>query len=115
MDDSELARWVALSQAEKDAAIYRLDEPGREKTITQELRQEAFDSWETTDDHAMEIVGTATDQNGTKYFKVKNSWSDAGHIYGGYLYASYPFVAYKTVTVMMNRNALPRELRRRME
>ena len=115
MDDSELARWTALSQAQKDAALHRLDGPGAEKNITQEMRQEGFDNWETTDDHGMEIVGTATDQTGAKYFKVKNSWGDAGHVYGGYFYASYPFVAYKTMTVMVNRNVLPRELRRRME
>ncbi len=115
MDDSELARWVALSQAEKDAALYKLDEPGREKTITQELRQEAFDNWETTDDHGMEIVGTATDQTGTPYFKVKNSWGDAGHIYGGYFYVSHPYVAYKTISVMVNKNALPKDLRKKME
>jgi bleomycin hydrolase len=115
MDDSELARWVALSQAEKDAALYRLEEPGPEKTITQELRQEAFDNWETTDDHGMEIVGTATDQTGAKYYKVKNSWGDDGHIYDGYFYASYPFVAYKTMSVMVNRDVLPRDLNRKME
>ena len=115
MDDSELARWVALSQAEKDAALYKLDEPGREKTITQELRQEAFDNWESTDDHGMEIMGTATDQTGTEYFKVKNSWGDNGHIYGGYFYVSHPYVAYKTISVMVNRNVLPKELRKKME
>jgi bleomycin hydrolase len=115
MDDSELARWVALSQAEKDAALYTFDAPGAEKSITQEMRQEAFDNWETTDDHGMEIVGTATDQKGNKYFKVKNSWGADGHIYDGYFYASYPFVAYKTMSVMVNKNALPAELRRRME
>lgn len=115
MDDSELARWVALSQAEKDAALYRLDKPGKEKTITQDMRQEAFDNWETTDDHGMEIVGKATDQAGNKYFKVKNSWGVDGHIYDGYFYASYPFVAYKTMSVMVNKKALSKELRRKME
>ena len=115
MDDSELARWVALSEAEQNAALYRLDAPGAERIITQERRQEAFDNWETTDDHGMEIVGTATDQNGTPYYKVKNSWGAEGHIYDGYFYASRPFVAYKTMSIMVNRNALPRDLRRRME
>ncbi len=112
MDDSELARWVALSQAEKDAATYRLDSPGKELEITQQLRQTAFDNWETTDDHGMEIVGTATDQTGAKYYKVKNSWGIGAHIYGGYFYASRPFVAYKTMCVMVNRNALPKDLKK---
>ena len=110
MDDSELARWVALSQTEKDAALYKLDKPGPEKEITQQMRQEAFDNWETTDDHGMEIMGTATDQDGNKYFKVKNSWGSDGHVYGGYFYASYPFAAYKTISVVVNKNTLPKEL-----
>jgi bleomycin hydrolase len=114
MDDSELARWVSLTQAEKDAALYKFERPGIEKEITQEIRQEAFDNWETTDDHGMEIVGTAVDQTGAKYFKVKNSWGYEGHIYNGYFYASYPYVAYKTMSVMLNRNALPKELLRRV-
>jgi bleomycin hydrolase len=114
MDDSELARWVALSQAEKDASLYRLDRPGAEKNITQQMRQEAFDNWETTDDHGMEIVGTATDQTGAKYYTVKNSWGAADHIYDGYFYASHPFVAYKTISVMVNKNTLPRQLRSKM-
>lgn len=112
MDDSELARWVALSQAEKDAAMYKLEAPGKELEITQEVRQTAFDNWETTDDHGMEIVGTATDQTGARYFKVKNSWGVGAHIYGGYFYASRPFVAYKTMCVMVNRNALPKDLKK---
>ncbi|MDR2912067.1 MAG: C1 family peptidase [Alistipes sp.] len=112
MDDSELARWVALSEAEKSASLHKLEAPGVEKVITQEMRQEAFDNWETTDDHGMEIVGTATDQTGARYYKVKNSWGADGHVYGGYFYASRPFVEYKTITVMVNRNALPRELQR---
>jgi bleomycin hydrolase len=114
MDDSELARWVALSQAEKDKAIYTLDSPGKEREITQQMRQEAFDNWETTDDHGMEIVGLATDQAGNRYFKVKNSWGTDGHIFGGYLYASYPFVAYKTTGVIINRNTLPKELAKKL-
>ncbi len=114
MDDSEQARWVALSEAERNAALYKLENPGREREITQELRQEAFDNWETTDDHGMEIVGTATDQAGNKYFKVKNSWGTDGHVYDGYFYASYPFVAYKTMSIMVNKNTLPKELRKRL-
>ncbi len=115
LDDSEMARWVALSQAEKDAETQKkMDKPDPEKKIGQQMRQEAFDNWETTDDHGMEIVGTATDQEGNKFFKVKNSWGTDGHIYNGYMYASYPFAAYKTISVMVNRNTLPKELKKKL-
>lgn len=112
MEGTELARWVALSQADKDRALYKFDKPGKEKVITQELRQDAFDRYETTDDHGMEIVGLAVDQAGNKYFKVKNSWGVGNHIYKGYFYASYPFVAYKTTNIMVNKNVLPKEVKK---
>ena len=73
------------------------------------MRQEAFDNYETTDDHGMQIVGTATDQNGTPYYKVKNSWNTTGP-YDGYWYFSRPFVAYKTMTVLVNKNAVPKAI-----
>ncbi len=78
--------------------------------ITQKMRQDAFDNWETTDDHGMVIIGTAIDQHGAKYFKVKNSWGIENHIYGGFFYASYPFVAYKTMSVIVNKKTLPWKL-----
>ena len=87
--------------------------PAPEKTITQEMRQEEFDRYQTTDDHGMHIIGKAKDQNGTPYFIVKNSWGDYGK-YKGYLYASYPFVAYKTTSVMIHKDALPKDLKKKL-
>ena len=68
-------KWGKLSAAEKEAALYKFDKPVKEKKITQEMRQIAFDNYETTDDHGMVIVGTAVDQQGNPFFKVKNSWA----------------------------------------
>lgn len=114
MDGTELSRWVALSAAERQKALYTLDKPGKEKTITQQIRQTAFDNYETTDDHGMLIMGAAVDQIGNKYFKVKNSWGDGNHIFKGYFYASEPFVALHTLNVMVNKNALPKDLRKKL-
>lgn len=111
MEGTELAKWVALSAADKEAALYKFDRPGKEKTVTQQMRQDAFDNYDTTDDHAMLIMGLATDQNGNKYFKVKNSWGEGQHKYNGYFYASYPYVALKTTCIMVNKNALSEALR----
>ena len=72
----------------------------------QKLRQEAFDNYETTDDHGMVFVGTAVDQNGTKYYKVKNSWGTE-QIYGGFFYASEAFVKYKTMDILVHKDAVP--------
>ena len=102
MQGTEAEKWGKLTQKEKDEALYKFDKPGRERTVTQELRQKGYDNYETTDDHGMQIVGTATDQNGTPYYKVKNSWNTTGP-YDGYWYFSRPFVAYKTMTVLVQQ------------
>lgn len=105
LSTTEKARWTSYTPEELGRMATELNSPGPEMKITQELRQDAFDSFETTDDHSMQIVGVAKDQNGTKYYKVKNSWGPAG-IYGGYFYASVPYVLYKTTALFVNKNTL---------
>lgn len=107
---TEESKWADLSEEEREKMMYSFEEPVPEKKITQEMRQEAFNNWQTTDDHGMHITGIAKDQNGTKYYKVKNSWSDKDHIYDGYLYASEAFVRYKTMDIMIHKDALPEEI-----
>ncbi len=113
MSGTEAERWGKLTEREKEAALYKFDKPGKERTITQEMRQEAFDNYETTDDHGMVIVGGARDQAGTPYYKVLNSWDDLPP-YGGHWYFSRPFVAYKTTDIMVNKNALPKEIAKKL-
>ncbi|MFP4041169.1 MAG: aminopeptidase C [Bacteroidales bacterium] len=110
MTGTEQSKWEDLTEEEKEKMMYSFEEPVNEKKITQEMRQEAFNNWKTTDDHGMHITGIAKDQNGTKYYKVKNSWSDKDHIYDGYLYASEAFVRYKTMDIMIHKDALPEEI-----
>lgn len=85
-----------------------------ELQITQELRQKAFDSQETTDDHGMHITGLVKDQNGTKYFIVKNSWGIKYNDCDGYLYASWNYVAYKTMNIMIHKNAIPKDIAKKL-
>lgn len=88
-------------------------EPVKELTITPELRQQAFDNYETQDDHGMHIVGMSKDQNGKVFFRVKNSWgtSNPG---SGYFYASEPFFAYKTTSIMLNKKAIPADIAKKL-
>ncbi|MCK9481699.1 MAG: C1 family peptidase [Bacteroidia bacterium] len=88
--------------------------PMTELQITQELRQKAFDSQETTDDHGMHITGLVKDQNGTKYFIVKNSWGTKYNDCDGYLYASWNYVAYKTMNIMIHKNAIPKDIAKKL-
>ena len=113
MSGTEAERWGTLTDREKENELYKFDKPGKEKVITQQMRQEAFDNYETTDDHGMVIIGKAADQYGNPYYKVKNSW-DVLPPYDGYYYFSRPFVEYKTMSIMVNKNAIPKALRKKL-
>lgn len=106
MDGTELSRWVQLSDKDRQEAQFDIKGPVKEQTVTQESRQKMFDNLETTDDHAMVIVGTAVDQEGNRYYKVKNSW-DTNQLYGGYFYVSEPYFMAKTLDILVNREAIP--------
>lgn len=110
---SDAEHWGKLSDAEKQAMINNLEGPMKEKTITQEMRQEAYDNYQTTDDHGMVIVGTATDQAGNPFYKVQNSWGENGP-YKGFYYFSRPFVEYKTMDIMVNKNLIPKDIKKKM-
>ena len=113
MSGTEAERWGRLSEQERAKELYSFDKPVKEKKITQQMRQEAFDNYENTDDHGMVIEGIATDQNGNPFFKVKNSW-DVRPPYDGYYYFSRPYVEYKTMEIMVNKNAIPKTIRKKM-
>lgn len=85
------------------------DGPKKEMKITEEMRQLAFDNYETTDDHAMHIVGLAKDQKGKEYYIVKNSWGESNDR-GGYLYVSKNFVRYKTTAILVNIKGVPKKI-----
>lgn len=111
---SDQDRWVGLSKKDKDEEIARLvTKPCKELEITQEMRQEGYDNYQTTDDHGMLIYGIAKDQTGKKFYKVKNSWG-TNNKYKGTWYASEPFVAYKTMNIVVHKDALPKAIKNKL-
>jgi aminopeptidase C len=104
---SDQARWIGgnKEQAEKDSKD--------EKIITPEMRQEGFDNWTTTDDHGMLIYGLAKDQNGKEYFMMKNSWGDYNK-YHGKAYITKAYMAYKTMNIFINKNAIPKDIAKKI-
>ncbi len=87
--------------------------PKPEMEITEEIRQKAFDNYQTTDDHGMHIVGVSKDQDGKEYYIVKNSWG-ATNDYKGYLYVTKNFIKYKTTALMVNKGAIPSAIAKKM-
>ena len=106
---SDQSRWTGEKAGAK---ISQADAAG-EKVITQEMRQEGYDNWTTTDDHGMQIYGIAKDQTGKEYFMMKNSWGEYGP-YKGFWYVSKPYVAYKTMNIVINKNAIPKDIRKKL-
>jgi bleomycin hydrolase len=103
----ERARWDELSTAEQQALFYDFSTPKTERNIGQTERQEMFDNYQTTDDHLMHITGTARDQDGNKFYLVKNSWGTANHVYQGYHYVSEAYMRAKTIFFMVHKDAVP--------
>lgn len=112
---TDQARWLGLSDRERMSSVASKigNELLKEKEITQEMRQVAYDNWQTTDDHGMHIYGIAKDQNGNKYYMVKNSWGKTGP-YEGIWYASEAFVKYKTLSIVLNKAGLEKETAKKL-
>lgn len=113
LEGTELAKWVHMSDKDRAAKQFEINGPANEIEVTQQSRQDMFDRQETTDDHGMVIVGRAKDQNGNMYYKVKNSW-DTNQVYDGFFYVSEPYFLSKTLNVLVNRNAIPKDLAKKM-
>lgn len=106
-------RLTGLNTKEKNELIYSFEKPVKEMEITPELRQKAFDNYTTTDDHGMHIVGIAKDQNGNKFYMVKNSW-DTDNPFKGYIYMSEAFIKYKATDIMINKKVLPKDIKKKL-
>lgn len=87
-----------------------------EKNITQEFRQAEFENYNTTDDHLMHITGVLRDQNGTKYYKVKNSWgNDKSRIANdGYVYFSEAYMRLKAISITVHKDAIPKKTSKKL-
>lgn len=88
--------------------------PKPELEITEDMRQAAFDNYQTQDDHGMHIVGLTKDQNGKEYYIIKNSWG-ASNDYKGYMYMSKNFVKYKTTAILLNKGGLTKDMAKKLD
>ena len=113
LSGSDAAKWLRLSKTEKSNKLDSLGINAPEITPSQELRQQRYDNWELTDDHGMLIYGIAKDQNGKEYYMVKNSWGEYGD-YKGTWYMTQAFVANATMDFMVNKNAIPEDIRKKL-
>jgi bleomycin hydrolase len=111
---TERSKWEKLSEKDRRTQFYTFEKPVPEKNITSEMRQAAFDNFSATDDHLMHITGIVTDQNGKRYFRTKNSWSAESNNSGGYLNMSEAYFRLNTIAVMVHKDAIPKEIRKKL-
>ncbi len=104
--------WTSIKKEKVDSVVLAV--PTKEIEITQALRQEGFDNYETQDDHGMHIVGIVKDQNGRKYYVVKNSWGIKNNDCDGYFYASEAFVKYKTTSIMVHKDGVKKDIAKKL-
>ena len=112
--NTDRARFEKMDEKERLEEVYKFEQPYPEIKVTPEIRQEGFEAFVTTDDHLMHLTGIAKDQNGTKYYITKNSWSTDRNKFGGYLNMSESFVRAKTIYVMVHKDAIPKAIRTKL-
>ena len=100
---------VAIIPANPDDNAKALQGVYKEKKVDQQYRQDEFENYSTTDDHLMHITGILRDQNGTKYYKVKNSWGtdERRNANGGYVYFSESYMRLKAISITVHKDAVP--------
>jgi bleomycin hydrolase len=113
-EESDRAKFEKLSTEEKLKEIYKFDKLYPEVKVTQEIRQRGYETFTTTDDHLMLLTGIVKDQAGNKYYVTKNSWGTERNKFGGYLNMSESFVRAKSISVMVHKNSIPKEIRAKL-
>lgn len=113
LSGTELSKWEKLTKEDLKNNAYKFNAPVPEKEISQDDRQQAFENYSATDDHLMHLTALVKDQNGTLYYKTKNSWGDSNKM-GGYLNMSSSFVRLNTIAIMVHKDALPKEIREKL-
>jgi bleomycin hydrolase len=110
---SDRDKWESMNERERKDVAYKFEKIVPERIITQEIRQNDYDTWLSTDDHGMHIIGAAQDVNGTYYFKVKNSWNTSNPQHG-YLYMSVPFFKDKMLDITVHKDVVPAAIKAKL-
>lgn len=95
-----IAMWVNSKDDSKALPAFT------ERPFDATVRQQLFDKQVTQDDHLMQVTGIVKDSTGKEYFIVKNSWGERGP-FKGYIYVSMPYFAINTISVLVNKKAVP--------
>ena len=109
-------RGIAICPEPKDFAdAVKLEKVYPDRMVTQEIRQKDFETFRTVDDHLMHLTGLFKDQNGNLFYKTKNSWGEGrNEDMKGYLYMSRAYVQMRVVSIMVHKDAIPKDIRKKL-
>jgi len=111
---TDRARFEDMTPAKRLEEVYKFQKPFPEIDVSQDIRQQGYESFVTTDDHLMHVTGRVKDQNGTKYYITKNSWGTDRNKFGGYLNMSESYVKAKVIFIMVHKDAIPSDIKARL-
>ena len=109
-------RGIAICPNPEDfAEAVKLEKVYPDRVVTQESRQSDFEHFQTIDDHLMHLTGLFKDQNGNLFYKTKNSWGDGRNKeMEGYLYMSRAYVQMRCISIMVHKDAIPKDIRKKL-
>ncbi|MBQ3743413.1 MAG: aminopeptidase [Bacteroidales bacterium] len=109
-------RGIAICPEPKDfQEAVKLEKVYPDRVVTQEIRQKDFETFRTVDDHLMHLTGLFKDQNGNKFYKTKNSWGEGRNPeMKGYLYMSKAYIEMRTISFMVHKDAIPKDIRKKL-
>lgn len=104
---------IAVQTKDNLRGMKQIEKRAEELPVTQESRQADFEAFVTVDDHLEHITGIVKDQEGVKYYKTKNSWGTERNG-DGYHYMSENYVKAKTISILVNKNSIPKAIRAKL-
>lgn len=109
-------RGIAICPKPEDfEEAIKLEKVYPDRVVTQEIRQKDFETFRTVDDHLMHLTGLFKDQNGNYFYKTKNSWGEGRNPeMKGYLYMSRAYIMMRGVGIMVHKDAIPKDIRKKM-
>ncbi len=109
-------RGIAICPNPEDfSEAIKLEKVYPDRVVTQEMRQKDFETFRTVDDHLMHLTGLYKDQNGNKFYKTKNSWGEGRNPeMKGYLYMSKAYIEMRTISFMVHKDAIPKDIRKKL-
>ncbi len=109
-------RGIAICPNPEDfAEAIKLEKVYPDRQVNQEMRQTDFEHFRTVDDHLMHLTGLFKDQNGNYFYKTKNSWGEGRNPeMKGYLFMSRAYIQMRTISILVHKDAIPKDIRKKM-